>query len=104
MAKKNPETPAEMVEHMVRLAQRGLKPSKVVESTLSFHPGSSAQVNKDTTAVGYQSNETLSVAKNTLVTIVGIGAGPSGVDHHVRLPDGKQVVIPFYDLNSSPTS
>lgn len=93
-----------LIEKMVRLVQRGHSPQKVWESSLSLHPGSMAQVNKSTTAKAFQGNESVSVSKGTNVTVVGVGGGESGVDHHVQLPDGKHVVIPFSDLSSAPTA
>lgn len=89
---------SKMIEQMVRLVQRGHSPKKVWESSLCFAPGSSVLVNQDTEAKVYMTNESTRVAKGTVVTIVGVGGGNSGVDHHARLPDGKQVIIPFAAL------
>lgn len=87
-----------IIEHMVRLVQRGVNPRKVWETSMTYHPGATVMINKATTAKKLNSQESIDVAKDTLVTIVGVGGGPSGHDMHCRLPDGTQAIVPFYDL------
>ena len=90
---------SEMINRMVQLvSEEGYTPKSVWESSLSIHIGSTARVNKTTTATEYQTGNSLSVPEDTVVTVIGVGGGHSGADHHVLLPDGRQAVIPFYDL------
>lgn len=92
---------SDMIKQMVAAVERGFTPRSVVEATLVYKPGSNVKVNKSTTGVDYHTKASVTIPEGTLVSVVGVGAGPSGVDHHVMLPDGKQVIIPFADLGES---
>lgn len=92
---------SERIDAMVSMVQDGYTPRSVWEGTLSLHPGSSAKVNKATTGMDPQSGASVSVPEGSMVTIVGVGAGDSGVDHLVQLDDGKKIVIPHADLGES---
>lgn len=90
-----------VIEQMVRAVTDGYSPRSVYETSLTYHPGSTVKVNKDTKGMSFPDGAEVAVTKGSLVNIVGVGAGPSGKDHLVRLPDGSQATIPFYDLGES---
>ncbi len=89
------------VQRMIRQVLEGKDPREVLETSLALHPGSSARVNKDTTASEIYSGDSISVPRGTVPTIYGVGGGPSGADHAARLPDGRNVSIPNADLGES---
>jgi len=89
------------VHEMISQVANGANAREVIESSLVFHPGSTARVNKATTAQKYMSDGTVSVPYGTVASIMAVGGGPSGNDHPVLLPDGTQAVIPFNDLGES---
>lgn len=89
-----------MIESMVKAVQQGRKPRNVWETSLTYAPGSTQKLNKDTSA-SLREGGTVSLKAGSTVTVVGIGGGSSGVDHHVQLPDGREAFIPFYDLGES---
>lgn len=90
-----------MIDQMIELVNEGLDPRAVVEATLSLHPGSTAKVNKSTTGKDPHSEATFAIPEGSVVTVIGIGGGDSGTDHHVQLEDGRQAIIPFMDLGES---
>ncbi len=92
---------SDIVTRMVGLVEKGNDPKHVLESSLSYGPGSSVKVNKATTGTDPQTGGSVSIPEGTLVTILGIGGGDSGSDHHAQLQDGRQVIIPFADLGES---
>ena len=92
---------SKLIEQMIKSVQDGYTPRSVYEATLTYHPGSTVRVNKDTTGILFPTGGDVSVPHGTIVSIVGVGAGPSGKDHLVRLPDGQQATIPFYNLGES---
>jgi len=90
-----------LIENMIGLVQGGFTPRSVWESTMSLHIGSAAKVNKDTTATEYEKDTKIPLKAGDVVTVVALGAGDSGNDHHVQLADGRQAIVPFYDLGES---
>lgn len=91
----------EMIKQMVAAVEEGYTPRSVWETSLTFAPGSTVKVNKATTGKDPQTGAAISVPEGEVVSILGVGGGTSGVDHHVLLKDGRQAVIPFYDLGES---
>ena len=92
---------SKLIDSMIDAVQAGSDPREVYESSLTYPPGSSVKVNKATTGTDPNTGSSVSVPEGTVVTIIGVGGGESGVDHHVQLPDGDQAVIPFADLGEA---
>jgi len=86
-----------LIEQMVTAVGKGYRPKHVWESSLNFHPGSPVKVNKATTGE-LLGGGSVAIPEGSVVTVVGVGGGPSGVDHQVMLQDGRQAVVPFADL------
>ena len=91
----------EMIKQMVAAVEGGYTPRSVWETSLTFAPGSTVKVNKATTGTDPQTGASISIPEGEVVSILAVGGGPSGVDHHVRLKDGRQAIVPFYDLGES---
>jgi hypothetical protein len=91
----------ELINSMVNAVNEGHSPRKVLETSLTYAPGSSVRVNKATRGTDPDTGASVSVPEGTVVTIIGVGGGGSGVDHHVRLESGDQAVIPFMDLGEA---
>jgi len=92
---------SQLINSMIKAVHEGHDPREVLETSLTYPPGSSVKVNKATTAKDPVSGATFSVPEGTVATILGVGGGESGVDHHVSLPGGKQGIIPFMDLGEA---
>lgn len=90
-----------VIDQMVAAVEEGFTPRSVWETSLTYSPGSAVKVNKATTAQLYPDGGSVSIPEGTKVSIVGVGGGASGVDHHVMLPDGRQAIVPFYNLGES---
>lgn len=90
-----------MVEQMVAAVEEGYTPRSVWETSLTFAPGSTVKVNKATTGTDPVSGASITIPEGEVVSILGIGGGTSGVDHHVLLKDGRQAIVPFYDLGEA---
>lgn len=92
---------SEMIEQMVTAVQDGYRARSVWETSLTYAPGSSVKVNKATSATDPNTGASLTIPEGEVVTILGVGGGPSGVDHHVLRPNGSQAIVPFYNLGES---
>lgn len=91
----------EMIKQMVAAVEEGYSPRSVWETSLTFAPGATVKVNKATTGTDPQTGASVSIPEGEVVSILGIGGGPSGTDHHVLLKDGRQAIVPFYDLGEA---
>lgn len=92
---------SKLIDMMVSAVEEGYTPRSVVETSLVFGPGARAKVNKATTAKDYHTGAAVTIPEGTVVTVIGVGGGDTGNDHHVMLPNGNQAVVPFYDLGES---
>ncbi len=92
---------SELIEQMVDLVGEGYTPNSIWEHSLTWHGGSEVKVNKATTGHDPITKASISVPEGTVVTIHGTGGGHSGNDPHCRLPDGRQAIIPYYDLGEA---
>lgn len=93
---------AEAIERMVALVEQGYTPRSVVESSLTFSPGSSVKVNRTTPATDPSNGSSITVPEGEVVTILGVGGGDSGNDGHVLRADGSsQAIIPYQALGEA---
>ncbi len=83
-----------IVDAAVELASMGLDHDKVLEATLSYGPGRRLRVKSGTTATK-DGGGSVGVPEGTVVTVIGVGGGRSGVDPVVQLPDGTVATVPF---------
>lgn len=90
-----------MINQMVAAVEEGYTPRSVWETSLTYAPGSTVKVNKATTVTDPQSGSTFTIPEGEVVSILAVGGGPSGNDHHVELKDGRQAIVPYYDLGES---
>lgn len=82
------------VKYAVKLASMGLTPDKVLESSLTFHPGARIRAKVGTSGMK-EDGSTISIPEGTVMTVIGVGGGQSGVDPLVQLPSGEIVNVPF---------
>ncbi len=90
-----------LINSMVTRVTAGHDPDSVWETSMRYGLGNSVKVNKATTAREEGTGNSVSVPEGTVVTISNIGGGKSGLDHVVRLPDGRNVTVPFADLGEA---
>lgn len=90
-----------MIEQMVNAVESGFSPRSVWESSLTYSPGSTVKVNKSTSAVDAVSGATFTIPEGEVVSILGVGGGKTGNDHHIVTKDGRQAFINYYDLGES---
>lgn len=88
----------DILEQMVQAVRKGYTARSVFETSLTWHPGSSVRINKDTTGKLINDGGDVAIPKGSVVTVVGVGGGESGKDTLCLLPSGQQATIPFYDL------
>lgn len=88
----------QLIEAMVKAVEDGYTPESVYETSLTYHPGSKIRVNKATTGKKWPDGGDVAIPKGAVVSVVGVGGGPSGKDTLCRMDNGDQAYIPFYDL------
>ena len=91
----------ELINQMIAAVEDGYTPRSVWETSLTYAPGSTAKVNKATTGKDPETGAAVSVPEGEIVSIIGVGGGDTGNDHHVLLKDGRQAFISYYDLGES---
>jgi hypothetical protein len=90
-----------LIEKMVSMVRGGMDPRSVMEHMVTYSPGMSLKVNKATTGTEDGTGSFVPVAQGTVVSVILAGAGNSGADPLVLLPDGRKVVLPFMDVFES---
>ena len=90
-----------LIDQMVSAVEEGYTPRSVWETSLTYAPGSTVKVNKATTGKDPDTGAAVSVPEGEVVSIIGVGGGETGNDHHVLLKDGRQAFIHYYDLGES---
>jgi len=93
-----------LIDQMVTAVEAGYTPRSVWETSLTYAPGSTAKVNKATTGKDPSTGAAIAIPEGDVVSIIGVGGGDSGNDHHVLLKDGRQAYVPYYDLGESTLS